>query len=742
MKPLAALLALLVLPPPSSARADGPSGVVRLTRVEYDRLKDDADGPAAPPRRKARDVPPSIEAARYDLKADATGASLELAADVVVKGPVRDARLVLPSAGRLESLGDRGPAAVLVSPTAPDERRTVLRFTSPGRYHVVARFLPTERDLPGGVRAYEFTTVAASSARLAASTAVPGVTFDWSAGGAGVETLPAGAVRPLPTSSLVSVRVKTAGGLPSAPAEKPIVIAEIVDAARPQRERLIVRTVAKLSVSRSDLLELALQFAPGSRLLSVSGPDEPNLVIGEDGRGLLRLGKPLRGEATFSALTWRAMPEAGDKVELQPTRVPSASALRSFLLVTPASFRRYEPVSNDGLQRTDSSDLPPLARPFVGGSTRAYRTIDAAKALLVFASPLRDITPVADTLVDEAFLLTVFGDGGVRTDQRRYAIQTKRPFFEVPIGAGEEIVSVSVDEVPVRSQGQTDRLVVVLPPSAMKHRTVQVVTKRTGVETPKKGELTVDAGPLAAAASLATWTVVLPQDRHYRFLESAGLRKAGWLAAAAAPETVTQAQPSNWLGTDANAIVSGRLADSSGAPLPGVTVQIRGSGFNRTLVSDAQGNFRIAGVPPGRYSIVASLSGFNSATQTVETKAGGGYFLPIPMRLAATETVTVTAESPAIDTSSSSIGMKVSRNLNAQAQAREDKSGKPKDGEGGVGAAAYDNAYVMSGVTQVNERSNAGVRSLPVEIIANGKRLVLSGPLAGTGPLWLRVAIK
>ncbi len=758
MRRPAALLALLMLLSAPASKAEGPAGIVRLSRAEYDRLKDDAEAPAAPARRKVREVPPSIEGARYDLRVEGTGASMELSADVVVKGPVVDARFALPLAGRLESFADRGPAAVLVSAT--DAKSATLRFTSPGRYHVVARVLLPERETPGGVRTYDFTTVAAPSARLAAIGAPAGTTVEWSADGGGAEALPLGAVRPVPTSSVVHVKVKMSGGLPAAPAEKPVVIAETVDAARPQRERLLVRTVAKLNVSRADLAELALQFSPGSRLLSVSGPDEPTLTIADNGGAVLRFGKPLRGEAVFSVLTWRPMPDTSGNVELHPTGVAAVSALRSFLLVTPAAIRRYEPVSNEGLQRTDASDLPELARPFVGGSTRAYRAVETARALLVFSSPLRDVSPAADTLVDETSLLTVFGDGGVRTDQRRFTIQTRRPFFEVPIGDGEEILSVSVDDIAVKSQGQRDRLVVVLPPSSAKRRVVQVVTKRSGADLPKKGELRVEAGPLAGASSVGTWTVVLPDDRRYRFVESEGLKKAGWLASPTATEPVAQAQPANWLGSDTTAIVSGRVADTSGAPLPGVTVQVRGGGFSRTVVSDAQGNFRIPGVPAGRYSVSAALSGFSSVSQSVETRPGGGYFLPIPMKVSVSESVVVTGEAPVVDTTKSSMGISVSPDqFRASPRPSQNKAVTSRTVEGGVeggvsggvmggvlggakGAASYDNAYVVDGVNQSSERSNAGVRSLPVEVTARGKRLVLSGPLAGAGPLWVRVAMK
>src|SRR5690348_2421919 len=63
--------------------------------------------------------------------------------------------------------------------------------------------------------------------------------------------------------------------------------------------------------------------------------------------------------------------------------------------------------------------------------------------------------------------------------------------------------------------------------------------------------------------------------------------------------------------------IEGVIRDEQGGVLPGVGVTLRNedSGVTRTVVSEADGRYVLAGLAPGRYLIRAELSGF--ATQEV-----------------------------------------------------------------------------------------------------------------------------
>ena len=65
----------------------------------------------------------------------------------------------------------------------------------------------------------------------------------------------------------------------------------------------------------------------------------------------------------------------------------------------------------------------------------------------------------------------------------------------------------------------------------------------------------------------------------------------------------------------AQASITGVVKDSSGAILPGVTVEVSSPALIekvRTAVTDGSGLYRIVNLPPGTYAVVFTLTGFNT----------------------------------------------------------------------------------------------------------------------------------
>jgi hypothetical protein len=65
----------------------------------------------------------------------------------------------------------------------------------------------------------------------------------------------------------------------------------------------------------------------------------------------------------------------------------------------------------------------------------------------------------------------------------------------------------------------------------------------------------------------------------------------------------------SWLPTQTGAI-AGRVTDTEGGVLPGVTLTIRAEGRIRTGVTNERGEYRIEQLAPGSYRIETSLAGF------------------------------------------------------------------------------------------------------------------------------------
>jgi hypothetical protein len=107
----------------------------------------------------------------------------------------------------------------------------------------------------------------------------------------------------------------------------------------------------------------------------------------------------------------------------------------------------------------------------------------------------------------------------------------------------------------------------------------------------------------------------------------------------------------------AQATIAGVVKDTSGAVLPGVSVEVASPALTekvRTAVTDGSGQYRIVALPPGTYTVSFTLQGFNTVrregiqltgtlTATVDTDLRVG---------ALEETVTVTGESPIVDVQS------------------------------------------------------------------------------------------
>src|SRR5687767_465269 len=104
--------------------------------------------------------------------------------------------------------------------------------------------------------------------------------------------------------------------------------------------------------------------------------------------------------------------------------------------------------------------------------------------------------------------------------------------------------------------------------------------------------------------------------------------------------------------------ITGSVKDTSGAVLPGVTVEVSSPALIekvRSVVTDDGGLYRIVNLPPGTYAVSFSLQGFNtSRREGVEVSPSFTATIDGDMRVGSIqETVTVTGESPIVDVQSS-----------------------------------------------------------------------------------------
>lgn len=106
--------------------------------------------------------------------------------------------------------------------------------------------------------------------------------------------------------------------------------------------------------------------------------------------------------------------------------------------------------------------------------------------------------------------------------------------------------------------------------------------------------------------------------------------------------------------------VFGKVTDSSGAGLPGVTVTLTGVGAPQTTVTDNDGDFRFINLSPGQYAVKAELAGLGTATRSgITVNLGRNADITMQLNPSVSQTITVTAEAPLLDTRRTGTGATV-----------------------------------------------------------------------------------
>src|SRR5262245_9352751 len=171
--------------------------------------------------------------------------------------------------------------------------------------------------------------------------------------------------------------------------------------------------------------------------------------------------------------------------------------------------------------------------------------------------------------------------------------------------------------------------------------------------------------------------------------------------------------------------VEGQVVDQSGAPLPGVSVELSSPNLQgtRTAVTSADGRYRFPSVPPGAYKVTAELTGFGkiqkNATVTLDSTAQ----VNMQLSISASAEVTVTGEAPLVDTASTTTGsnysakiidkLPVGRNYadiafaqpGVQTDFGETQGRGPVAGQGGIsiyGSTSSENLFLIDGVNTTN----------------------------------------
>jgi hypothetical protein len=114
------------------------------------------------------------------------------------------------------------------------------------------------------------------------------------------------------------------------------------------------------------------------------------------------------------------------------------------------------------------------------------------------------------------------------------------------------------------------------------------------------------------------------------------------------------------LAQQGTAEIGGKVTDEQGAVLPGVSIVVtnESTGVFREVTSSPEGTYFVSQLVPGRYKIIAKLTGFRTAERSgLILQVGTTMTINLALAVGGIEeTVTVTGESPLVDTTSARVG--------------------------------------------------------------------------------------
>jgi hypothetical protein len=166
-----------------------------------------------------------------------------------------------------------------------------------------------------------------------------------------------------------------------------------------------------------------------------------------------------------------------------------------------------------------------------------------------------------------------------------------------------------------------------------------------------------------------------------------------------------------------NGVISGIISDAQGGVLPGVSVTGRNpdTGLTRTVVTEADGRYRLAALLPGRYELKIELAGFG----TVDVPAfglltGSEVTRNVTMQVQGlAESVTVTGEAPIIEVTKSDVSAVVTQE---QMQMLPNATRQPMD-----------LALLMPGTSQDAVRARKANSNIGAGAFTNGSALLVDG---------------
>jgi hypothetical protein len=175
----------------------------------------------------------------------------------------------------------------------------------------------------------------------------------------------------------------------------------------------------------------------------------------------------------------------------------------------------------------------------------------------------------------------------------------------------------------------------------------------------------------------------------------------------------------------AQSAIAGLVTDTTGAAMPGVTVEAASPALiegSRSAITDGQGRYNVDNLRPGTYKVTFTLAGFSTLVRE-GVELVSNFTAPIDVQLRVgeiEESITVTGASPLVD---------VTRTATQQVMTRDVLDTLP------TGRNAWNVGVTLPGVTSNQQAAGAGATGVDVGGLGGAQQLYLSihGSKTGDG---------
>jgi len=450
-----------------------------------------------------------------------------------------------------------------------------------------------------------------------------------------------------------------------------------------------VRMVALIDVTvvQGEPRTVSIQLPPGYELTSIAGG---SLERSEQAGAAVTLTVADPAARRHQFLVSLERPHGGGSFTLDTSFVSVAEVQRERGEVAVEGIGTLEltAADRDGMHRIDVREIQPalqsLARQPVLSAFRYQRTAGTVPGLVLDARRFADAGVLAAYAERATATTLITAEGRALTEVVLKLQNRAQPFLKVQLPEGASIVSVEVAGEAAKPVLGADGVRVPLMRPGFRPSgsySVSFVYLHAGAPFGRKGDLQMSLPKMDVPVGEVEWEVFAPENYSLRTTGGNVIEQTAFDSSLVAFHSGTGSGGGAGIGITAGVgsglgagtggsagagvgggtgggtyrpcfgiaspgEIRGHVADASGAVLPGVTIELGVDEFRRSTTTDSSGTYVLSGVPDGKVTMTATLTGFETQRRQLSFDQRP---VQVDFRLrvgSITETVSVSGETP------------------------------------------------------------------------------------------------